>query len=137
MTVVSGLTCRANRWARKRSWDERYTFVIALWRNECRGYIRSNPATRCQCLKTVWSRRFESRWPAWLQSRGASGATDSPDEQFVPPEPLQLRQEGIREEDVADSATLGDLTAQPNPASRPAVCEVDIPDVQADDFRQP
>src|SRR4030095_5553346 len=30
--VVRGLTCRANRCARNRSRDARYTFVIALWR---------------------------------------------------------------------------------------------------------
>ena len=57
--------------------------------------------------------------------------------QLVPPEPLQLRQEGIREEDIADAAALGDLTAQADPGSRPAIGEVDIPDVQPDDFRQP
>ena len=59
-----------------------------------------------------------------------------PRDQLVAPEPLQLRQEGIREEDVADAAALGDLTAQADPGSRPAVRGEHIPDIQADDFRQ-
>jgi hypothetical protein len=46
MMVVSGLECRANRWARNRSREDRYTAVTAVWPQRVEGIeaIERGPA---------------------------------------------------------------------------------------------
>src|SRR5437867_2622377 len=60
-TVVSGLTWRAKRWARKRSFLAQYTAVIALWRNEWTLYRRSNLARACHQANRHWAARGDRR----------------------------------------------------------------------------
>src|SRR5947208_35988 len=55
---------------------------------------------------------------------------------FVGPEPSELRDQGVREEHVPGTATLGDFGANLHAGARRPVRRVDVTHVQPDDLRQ-